>query len=336
METTSSANDGTIRVVFGGDVMLGRLVKDAIRQFGPQYPLGPIAGLMWDADFTIINLECAITDSEKEWSGAPKAFYFGAPLQASISLADAGVDMVSLANNHILDYDIVGLRDTLHHLRRSGIAHAGAGESLSEACQPAIVDCKGIRFGLAAFCDHQEDFAAGSSRPGIAYVDLDDEPAAIAAFQKALHTLRAAAVDWPILSLHWGPNMVWRPSQGFQRLAHAAINMGWRILFGHSAHVFHAIEIVDGCPILYAAGDLVDDYAVDPGFRNDHQLLFEMLLTRTALKRIQLHPVFIENCQARFARGNAAVEIVQRMTTLCREMGTPVHHASGQTWIDGV
>lgn len=336
METIGSANDATIRVVFGGDVMLGRLVKEAIRQFGPQYPLGPIAGTMRGADLTIVNLECAITDSEREWSGAPKAFYFGAPSGAAMSLTDAGVDMVSLANNHTLDYDVAGLRDTLHHLRRSGIAYAGAGENLSQALQPAVVDCKGIRFGMAAFCDHQEDFAAGPNRPGIAYLDLDDETSALGAFQKALQFLQEAAVDWPILSLHWGPNMVSRPSPRFERLARAAIGMGWKILFGHSAHVFHGIEIMDGCPILYAAGDLVDDYAVDPGFRNDHQMLFEMVLTQTALKRILLHPVFIENCQVRFAHGKAGDFIVQRMTTLCREMGTPVHLASGQSWIECV
>ncbi len=75
--------------------------------------------------------------------------------------------------------------------------------------------------------------------------------------------------------------------------------MGWRILFGHSAHVFHGIEIYRGCPVIYAAGDLVDDYYVDPVFRNDCQLLFELSLGPAGLDRIDLYPVLIRNCRTR-------------------------------------
>lgn len=334
MENTHSLHDPIVRVVFGGDVMLGRLVKDAIHRFGPKYPLGPVATRMREADLTVVNLECAITASERQWSGAPKAFYFGAPPEAVHALTDAGIDLVSLANNHLLDFDVAGLRDTLHQLRRHGIRHVGAGEDLEAAELPAILDCKGIRFGMAAFCDHQADFAAGKEQPGIAYLDLDDEARALATMQRALDFLRREAVDWPILSLHWGPNMVVRPSAAFRRLAHAAIDMGWKILFGHSAHVFHGIEIYRACPIVYAAGDLVDDYRVDPAFRNDQQVLLEMALDRTALRRLSFQPVFIDDCQVRFACGAVAESIVQRMSLLCSELGTTVHRDGDSAWIE--
>lgn len=334
MESPDSLPDQTLRVIFGGDVMLGRLVGDAIRRFGPQYPLGPVAPLMRGADLTIVNLECAITSTNQQWSGVPKAFYFGAPPEAVQALVDAGIDLVSLANNHILDFDVAGLRDTLRHLRHCGIAHAGAGNDLGEALAPAVVTRRGIRFGMAAFCDHQADFAAGRDSPGMAWLDLDDDTAALTSMSRALASLRAAGVDWPILSLHWGPNMVVRPSGAFRRLAHAAIDMGWKILFGHSAHVFHGIEIYKGCPILYAAGDLVDDYHVDPDFRNDHQLLIELRLSRGRLHQIALHPVFIDGCQARLAAGQSFDRIIGTMTTLCNELGTAMRQESGAAWID--
>ncbi|HJW55467.1 MAG TPA: CapA family protein [Burkholderiaceae bacterium] len=321
------------RLMLGGDAMLGRLVKDTILRFGSDYPLAPIAGLLRQADLAIVNLECAMTSSTHPWPGARKAFYFGAPPQAVQSLADAGIDMVSLANNHILDYGVEGLLDTLHHLRMHGIRYAGAGADIDEVFSPAIIERHGIRFGMAAFCDHQADFAVQQDRPGIAYLDLDDEPAAIARLHEALAPLQRAAIEWPILSLHWGPNMVIRPSAKFRRLAHAAIHMGWKILFGHSAHVFQGIEIYRGCPIIYAAGDLVDDYYVDPGFKNDHQLLFEMELTRHALRRIYLHPLFIADCQTRLATGEQAEYIVTRMKMLCSEMGTQVRQEEAQSWI---
>lgn len=323
-----------LKLLFGGDTMLGRLVGDAILAHGATYPLGPVSALMRGADLAVANLECAITDSPRLWHGASKAFYFGAPPAAADGLADAGIDMVSLANNHLLDYDVQGLRDTLRHLRRHGILFAGAGEDIAQARAPTVVERAGIRIGMASFCDHQADFAATRTRPGIAYVDLDDEAGALAIFRDALAPLQEAAVDWPILALHWGPNMVVSPQPGFRRIAHAAIDMGWKILFGHSAHVFHGIEIYRGCPLLYATGDLVDDYYVDPGFRNDHQLLFELHLSKEALSRILLHPLFIENCQVRPATGPQYEHIAESFTRSCAEFETRVLRNDRALWIE--
>ncbi|CAN7390178.1 CapA family protein [Massilia sp. LjRoot122] len=320
-----------LRLVLGGDLMLGRLVAKAIARHGPAYPLGPIAGLLRAADLRIVNLECAITRSMAHWDGAPKAFYFGAPPEAALTLAGAGIDIASLANNHSLDYGVTGLRDTIAALEGQGIAHAGAGEDLSAALRPALADCRGLRFGMAAFCDHQRDFAAGPAHAGIAWLDLTDEVKARETLERALAPLLAARVDWPILSLHWGPNMAWRPSTAFRRLAHAAVDMGWKIVFGHSAHVFQGIEVRDGCPILYAAGDLVDDYYVDPAFRNDHQLLFELELDGGRLRRILLRPVFIAQCRTSPANTAQAIWIGRRMGALCRELGTRLDTA-GQPW----
>jgi poly-gamma-glutamate capsule biosynthesis protein CapA/YwtB (metallophosphatase superfamily) len=314
-----------VRLLFGGDVMLGRTVKEYIEKVGPDYPLAPLAPLLRQADLVTVNLECAITAGAHKWTGAPKAFYFCAPLQAAETLRDAGVGVVSLANNHTLDCGVEGLADTLRALGAAGVQYTGAGANIPLATRPAIVERKGISFGMVAFCDHQADFAAGERRPGIAFVDLEDEAAALAVFAAALAPLRTAGVDWPILSLHWGPNMVRRPSAAFRRLAHGAIDMGWKILFGHSAHVFHGIEVRNGCPIIYAAGDLVDDYYVDPVLRNDLQLLFELELHGDGLHRIVMHPIAIEACRAAPADAAEMRYIFDEMRLLCVELGTTVH-----------
>ena len=75
-------NEQTVRLVAGGDVVLGRHVALAIARNGPKYPLGPVAHLLRDADLALVNLECAITASTTRWPGAPKAFCFGAPPSA--------------------------------------------------------------------------------------------------------------------------------------------------------------------------------------------------------------------------------------------------------------
>jgi len=311
-----------LRLMFGGDVMLGRLVRDVMLRDGIHAPLAGVAPLLRSADLGIANLECALTDSVERWHGAPKAYYFAAPPEAGHALVDAGIRLVSLANNHSLDYDVRGLADTLRILDAHGVAHTGAGPDRAWAQSPAVVPCGEVLVGMAAFCDHQDDFAATDDHPGIAWLGLHDETAAVDAFARALAPMRAAGVRWPVLSLHWGPNMVTAPSERQRRLARAAIDVGWKIVYGHSAHVFHGVELYRGCPILYAAGDLVDDYAVDPHLRNDHQLLFEVQLGDDALRRIVLHPVFIRRGRAAPADHTQRTWIYTRMQALCRDLGT--------------
>jgi len=333
-DAMTDGQEDTVQVMLGGDVMLGRLVGEAIRCEGRGYPLGGVAALLRGADLSMVNLECAITGASGEWGGAPKAFYFGAPPEAALSLAGAGVDCVSLANNHVLDFDVAGLHDTLRALRAQGIGYAGAGEDADRAYAPLFLARNGIKFGMVAFCDHQADFAAAEHTPGMAYLDLTDRAAALAAFRRGLAHILKGGADWPILSLHWGPNMADRPAHYFRELAHAAIDMGFRLLFGHSAHVFQGVEVYRGWPIFYAAGDLVDDYYVGPVFRNDHQLLFELTLTRGALRAIRLHPVLIEDCRVAPAGGAAFDYIANRAAALCAALGTQVRRADGKLWLE--
>ncbi|MGO4476034.1 CapA family protein [Massilia sp. 2TAF26] len=313
-----------LRLLFGGDLMLGRLAGEAMLREGAQHPLGAVAPQLREADLAVANLECAICEPGERWHGAPKAFYFRAPPLAGEALREAGVRLVSLANNHILDYDVQGLLETVRILDANGILHTGAGADLAAASAPVIVERKGVRIGMAAFCDHQDDFAATQDHPGMAWLGLHDEAAAVDAFARALAPLRAEGVRWPILSLHWGPNMASAPDQRQRRLARAAIEVGWKIVFGHSAHVFQGVELYEGCPILYAAGDLVDDYAVDPGFRNDHQLLFTLEFGDDALERIVMHPLFIRHCRAFPANSAQRTWIAERMRELCAALGTTV------------
>ncbi|HEY7758612.1 MAG TPA: CapA family protein [Burkholderiales bacterium] len=327
--------DRPARLMVGGDVMLGRLVADSIGARGADHPLAPIADIMRSADLTLINLECAITASSGRWPGAPKAFYFGAPPEAVRTLTHAGVDLVSLANNHTLDFDVQGLRDTLRHLAQAGIACAGAGENAAAARAPALVERGGVRFALVAYCDHQEDFAAGPDTPGIAWLDLKDEAGAVREFEAALGRIRAAGgAHWPILSLHWGPNFAFAPAERFTRLARAAVDAGFAMVFGHSAHNFQGVELYHGRPILYSTGDLVDDYAVDPWFRNDRSLLFELEISGTGLQRMRLHPVVIDDYQTRAASGADFEWIVQRLTDQCTGFRTRVQRSQHEVWIE--
>jgi poly-gamma-glutamate synthesis protein (capsule biosynthesis protein) len=257
-----------ITLAFGGDVMLGRVVNQVILQQGPRYVWGDVLPLMQEADLALVNLECAIAESG-ELFVPPRVFYFRAHPRAIEVLTLAGVDYVSLANNHALDFQAPALLETIRHLDEHGIAHAGAGANLAEASQPAVLDAGGIKVGVAAFADHFREYGATEETPGTRIITISTEEQHFGEVRESIQAAREAGADLVVFSIHWGPNMRQVPSPEFVAFAHAVMDAGADIFHGHSAHLFQGIEIYNGKPILYDSGDLIDDYYVDPELRND-------------------------------------------------------------------
>ncbi|MBI3143661.1 MAG: CapA family protein, partial [Pseudogulbenkiania sp.] len=120
-------------LALAGDVMLGRLVSDVVQTVPAARPWGDLLSIMTGADTRLVNLECALTKHLKPWTRTDKVFHFRADPRVVEVLRAARIDAVSLANNHVLDYNEAGLVDTLQHLDRAGTAHAGAGHTWDEA-----------------------------------------------------------------------------------------------------------------------------------------------------------------------------------------------------------
>ena len=311
-----------MRLAFVGDVMLGREVAEQIPYRSPESFWGDTLPVLRQADLVIANLECAITDSRVPWTRTTKVFHFRAPPQATGILTAARVRLVSLANNHILDFEEQGLSDTIRYLDDAGIAHAGAGCNALEAQRPAVVDVDGTRVGLVAFTDNEPDWAARNDSPGTHFLPINTDPETLSRVENAVREARAAGADFVVLSLHWGPNMVQRPSPAFVEFAHAAIERGTDLVFGHSLHVFQGIELVRDRPIFYDTGDFLDDYAVDPLLRNDWSFIFLVDTDAHTVQRIELVPARLFFSITNLAVGAEADAIIGRMRALAREMGT--------------
>ena len=119
---STKAMGETVTLGIAGEVMLGRLYNDHLAQNKDAKPLGNVAPVLASADFTIINQEFALTTSDQKWTGAAKSFYFKAdPTLILPIFKEAGIDYMSLANNHILDYNDQGLKDTISALKKNGI-----------------------------------------------------------------------------------------------------------------------------------------------------------------------------------------------------------------------
>ena len=221
-----------------------------------------------EADLFVLNLECCISERGQRWPDPRKPFFFRAPPLAAELLAEMGVDCVTLANNHALDYGPQALLDTLDHLSAVGIACVGAGPNAATARASRLLAARHMRLAVLGASDHPEAFAAGPDRPGIAYADLRDDPRG-GWLADAVAAARRAA-DAVLVTPHWGPNMTVRPSSAIRQAARALLSAGATLVAGHSAHLPHGTER----GVLYDLGDFVDDYAVDPRLRNDLGLLF--------------------------------------------------------------
>lgn len=246
--------DDAVVVALAGDAMLGRRVASAITSAGaPPLFAADVEDAVRAADFFILNLECCISDRGTPWPAPGKPFFFRAPPRAAELLARAGVDCVTLANNHALDYGAEALLDTIAHLSAAGIRHAGAGPDVAAARRPALLERKGFRLAVVAAADHPADFAAAGDRPGIAFADL--RSAAVPEWLFETVAAARAESDAVLFSPHWGPNLTARPP-AHVRAAAAEIAPRVTLVAGHSAHVFHGV----GGNVLFDLGDFVNDY----------------------------------------------------------------------------
>lgn len=311
-----------MQIAFLGDVMLGRLVNDFLATAGPAYPWGDTLPVLRRADVRIANLECVLADVGRSEPG--KVFTFRSDLKNVRCLVCAQIDLVSLANNHVLDYGADALREMLPALDRHGILHAGAGTDLAAARRPAVRRVGATAVGFVAFTDNQPDWEAAPGSPGVYYVPVADRGERVGELLELVERTKSR-VQLLIVSAHWGGNWGSDAPPEHRALARRLVDAGADVVFGHSPHIFRGVEVYRNRPIIYGAGDFVDDYAVDPGERNDFSFIFLLETDGGTPRELRLFPTVITDFQARLAVRNAR-DIAGRMSRLCVELGT------GSSW----
>ncbi len=314
----------TITLALAGDTMLGRGVAQVLGRSGPDAVFSDeVVEATHRADLFVLNLECCISERGEPWPAPGKPFFFRAPPIAAEALARLGVDCVTLANNHALDYGVEALLDTFEHLRSAGIAWVGAGPDAVRARAPAVLEANGFRLAVIGVTDHPRDFAAADDRPGVAFADLRHDVAAWLTEDVERARAGAGAV---LVTAHWGPNMAPEPVPHVRAAAKLIADAGATVVAGHSAHVFHGAS--DG--VLFDLGDFVDDYSVDPVLRNDLGLVFFVTLDRSGPTHVEALPLKLEYCHTRVADGDDAAWIRRRFHEACAVLGTDVREEGGR------
>lgn len=305
-----------MRIALAGDTMLGRGVAERLGEVAPASLFADeVVAIGRSADVFVLNLECCISTGGKRWPQAGKPFFFRAPPAAVEVLTHLGVDCVTLANNHALDFGYDALSDTFSHLSGAGIQWVGAGRDVTEARAIKTLDVGEEPLGILGITDHPDDFAATEERAGVAFVDLRR------GVPEWLKSSIQAYGRGPLLVLpHWGPNMNPEPLPYVRAAARDLLEAGAALVAGHSAHVFQGAQN----SILYDLGDFIDDYATDPILRNDLGLLWLVDIESGRVFRSEAIPLKLDYCHTRLARGDEWEWIADRLEVACVPLGTTV------------
>ncbi|MBF6599368.1 MAG: CapA family protein [Dehalococcoidia bacterium] len=240
-----------------GDVSLARGVVDTMQAYGAAYPFALVAPLI-DGDVNLANLEGPLTDGGTPWA---KGYNFRTPPRFAGALNAGRVGVVTIANNHVMDYGATGLLDTVAALDAVGVLHTGAGANARAARQPAVVEVRGLRVAILGYVTTPDEaggftigeWRAGADSPGVAIGAADGIAADVAAARRL--------ADFVVVAVHAGDEYRWAPNATQRALAEAALAAGADAYIGAHAHVPQPIERRGRQIIAWGLGNFV--FALD-------------------------------------------------------------------------
>ncbi len=273
-------------IAVAGDIILGRTVHRIMEQSGDwAAPFRAVAPLLAEADLTIADLECALTGSFAP-PDDPYTMRFMTYPQAVEGLLLAGIDAVSLANNHSMDFGAQGMRDTLKTLEGRGIAHFGIGETLAEARQPALLQVAGTTVALLGYDGISAAwYGAGADWPGTAPLD----PELVTEDVSAASSLADVVIPF----FHWGIEYTLLPTDEQRQIARAAIDAGATLVLGSHPHWLQGFEFYRGRPIFYSLGNFVFDQEWSQETKQG--VILRLRFEGPRLRAFSFQPVLIED-----------------------------------------
>lgn len=340
-------------VAVGGDLMIR--TPGITRRFAADAGFRAVREAFDGADAAVANMELPLS---RRGYRVPKTASLRADPAAIEDVLALGVNAVSLANNHMMDYGPEAMLDTLAVCDRAGIVHCGAGEDLEAALAPLWLEVNGLRVALLSVaCTLPIESDAGAGKPGISplrvrfaveidvnllaeqpgtmplmrsWADAEDEKRV----RQAIADCRGQGADAVVVAIHWGCPAHWlSPYQGllcaYQRpLAHALIEAGADAICGHHAHQLHPVEVFQGKPILYSLGNLVFEGAGDYGFMEPEGVIARLSFgQRPTCELIPL--VLDDEGFPRRVGGDDAGRVIAKVRDLSQGFGTEIEERDG-------
>jgi poly-gamma-glutamate synthesis protein (capsule biosynthesis protein) len=299
---TGSSDGGLVELVAVGDILLSRTIEERMEVFGSEYPFEAVAELLREADLAVGNLESPFATG-----GEPieKRFTFRQHPDHAFALDRAGFDVLSLANNHLLDFGQTSLSGTIEALRSQGLAYVGAGLTQEEAYRPQIVEVKGKRIAFLAYAAARwKGSAEVPTREWIAFADPTSIRGDVAQAKEQ--------ADLVIVIMHLGTEYQQYPDEEQLAVSRAAVEAGACLVIGHHPHVVQGTEEYAGGFIVYSLGNFVFDIDVLEGAREG--AILRVLLGDSGVERAEMIPVrIVDDVQPRFLAGDGGLPVATRV-----------------------
>lgn len=305
VSTLTVDDENAISLLATGDIMLARYVELKMRNANDYtLPFQNVADVLKSADITFGNLETPLLPGRNV---PTNSMTFRADPAGVQGLVSAGFDVISLANNHTMNYQVPGLTSTIQELKKAGIAYVGAGKNMDAAHTPAIFDVRGTKVAFYAYNDptippgfHGE---AKYNYPGIAAMDTESVKNDV---KNAL-----TQADIVVVSMHAGKEYVTEPTQFQKDFAHAAIDAGASVVIGHHPHSVQPVEYYGNGVILYSLGNFVFDQFFSEGVKTG--FLASISLVKGEKPQVEILPIRLDTVQPRILEGEERMNLMNKL-----------------------
>lgn len=308
--------DNKIKISLVGDILFDGHIRNHIKEHGYDYPWDYVREYFDNDDISIGNLETSVTRGGTPWPN--KQFNFRSDPENIEAMKGAGIDLVSLANNHTLDYGYDGLEDTINHLNRGDIKLVGAGGDIEEATKAIIIEKDKTKIGILGY---------SRVAPDVGWWPNADKAGVASAYDKhideVLENIKETKkeVDLLIMVIHWGKELHEVPREDEVIVAKKMIDMGVDVIAGHHPHVLQGIEIYKGKPIFYSLGNFI--FGSRSELSSD-TMIAQLNLNHKDIESIDIIPFHIKNNRPENINEEKKREKLEYLRKISSEFGTEI------------
>lgn len=321
-----------VMLAFAGDVMMGRryykpyfgdevLIEPEDKLTGSKAIVEHIKPYMSLADYAAVNLETQIA-AEKPAERAPKSVTFYSQPETLAALTWAGIDYVSLGNNHTYDYLDSGLHSTLAFLDDSPLAYSGAGVNEEAALKAHTETIKGTNFSMLGYVGWE-----GSANP-TQTANHQHGGAAYGSMENILNSVakQVAEDKVTIVQYHGSQEYANNPTGVTEQRLKSALDAGAALAIAHHPHVTQGIELYNNKLIAYSMGNFIFDQNFSA---TQHSLILYVWLDEGKFHRAEIVPLYVKGYKPTPATGTNRYTVMKRLTELSKQRNTKITMSGG-------
>jgi poly-gamma-glutamate synthesis protein (capsule biosynthesis protein) len=307
-----------LRIACVGDIMcgdsfyaLGHGVASVLDRYGKDFLPNNIVDVLRGHDMVLCNVECVLSDIGRKENSLRRLHMRGRP-QAAEYLGQWGITLAHVANNHILEQGVDAAVDTLSQLQSARIKTVGAGKNgcFQVGIEPVALNLCGESVAVVGACFHNGKYAFSSK------------------LNEVLESIRTEAgkENLVIVSVHWGDELIDRPSMWQRLIARKFINAGASLILGHHPHVVQGVDSSDSALIAYSLGNFIFDSHLES---TDWSMILSITISEKKVSKWEAIPVLRDkDHRPELARGVRKDELQKEVLRRCSLSGQEIVDAN--------